>query len=263
MAGGIALERLFEPGQRGDQPILAADHLAAHDQRVDRAGRELDRTVRSLGGAEKVAGGEAEAGDIGPEAGIVGCEMQGLVEGALRAGIVAGRGQRPRADAQPIGAQLLRRLVGLGGRLVGLALKHPCLGAPLRHGRGVVAGIDRALDLSLGADAVLQREQCAREDDMGVPIVGVAAHRFRREIACAVGVVGLEHRLGALGGLGGFGLAHPAGGQREPADQHGEQHRQRDADHQHAAHAEARGSGAGAPMAGGHRPSSGHRGWGG
>ncbi len=250
--GGVALERGLEPGQRGDQPILRAHHLPAQHQRLEVARIELDRLGRGLDRAEHVACGEAEAGGVGPDIGVLRGDSDRLVDRVARGDEVAERGHRARADAQAIGAVGGVGLLDLGDRLVGFVLEHQRLRDQMVRQLGVVARVDRAADLGLGADAVLQRQLGAGEREVRVGEAGIGADRLERGGARGGGVVGLEQRNTLV--------ERPRiGAPRREVPEGIERQRERAKAPEQDEHAPQRDAVA-AVTAGGHRPSSGHRG---
>ena len=258
---GIPLQRGFEPRERGDQPILGTHQLAAQDQRVGIPRIELDCLSRRADRARHVARGEAEAADIGPYARILGRDAPCLAKRGLRRPEVAARRERPRADAQPIGAVArVGRLAGLE-RALGIALEQLGMGAQRGYALRIIAKRDRAIERAIGRHALVEQQQRTREHRMGLAQRGVVAYRPKR-LAARRGGVALAQIFGAFLQFGACG--HRIGTRRHQRDKGIEQqaeHGAPAANHGYAAqrHSAARP----APRAGGHRPSSGHRAWGG
>ncbi len=263
MAIGVALQRRFEPGQRGDQAILGAHQFAAQQQRIGIAAIERDGLFRRLDRADDIARVEPEPAHFHPGIGAVRRGADQRRRRLARRRQIAARGIGAAAQAQdiePVGGQ---RLARFDQRAARVALQQNGLGHHRGGAFGFDAGIDRAAQRGFGGDPFVQHQQRAGERQMRLAPLRVGAHRGERLTARGRRIAGPQigfaarHRLARQRGIGAVGhdRTERRHGDAERADAQGkdDQAAQRDA---------ARGAAA-AFTAGGHRPSSDHKGWGG
>ena len=235
-------------------------HLSAQHQCIEITGIELYRLLGRPDCAEHVAGIELETSGIRPEIRIARLDPSRLVDRSKGIGQLGEGGECSGADTQRISAEFRIGIAGLGERLLVFALQQQCMRPQVCDLLRFVARAHGALQLGFGSNSIVEREHRSCQSEMRLCVTGIGTDGGERLRARRSGIVRSEQLLALGYRLLRRGRVEPRRRQREPRRQHQHECTDRTADHDQAAEPRRMPGWAGALTAGGHRPSSDHRG---